>query len=168
MAESLSETISATQAHYKNTPEAAKMTLRSESELKQPFRSEVSIRDHKLVIDEPVGIGGTDAGASPVEVLLAALGACQEITYKAYATALGIDLQRVSVTLEGDIDLAAFFGVRDDARAGFQAIRGEIELDSNASPAQLEQLKAVVDAHCPVLDMLTTPVPVSLTLKDKQ
>ena len=35
-------------------------------------------------------------GPNPVEIVLAALGTCQEITYRAYATALGIPLERVS------------------------------------------------------------------------
>jgi OsmC-like protein len=50
-------------------------------------------------------LGGTDAGPNPVELVLAALATCQEITYRAYATALGIPLESVSVRLEGLLDL---------------------------------------------------------------
>ncbi|MFX8558135.1 hypothetical protein ABTM03_18845 [Acinetobacter baumannii] len=38
-------------------------------------------------------------------------------------------------------------------------------LDSSAPQAELERLKQVVDAHCPVLDILRNPTPVQLSLR---
>jgi uncharacterized OsmC-like protein len=64
----------------------------------------------------------TDTGPNPVEVVLAALATCQEITYRAYATTLGIPLESVSVTLEGSLDLRGFFAVKDGVRAGFNDV----------------------------------------------
>jgi uncharacterized OsmC-like protein len=40
------------------------------------------IRGFKTTIDEPLELGGTDSGPNPVELLLAALGGCQEIVYR--------------------------------------------------------------------------------------
>ena len=91
-------------------------------------------------------------------------GSCQEITYRAYATALGIPLEKVSVTLDGDIDLRGFFGVDDSVRPGYGEIKGTVKLTSTADEADLQKLRDAVNAHCPVLDMLTRPVPVSLEL----
>ena len=54
-----------------------------------------------------------------VEILLFSLGACQEITTKAFANAMGVPLTRVSVELTGHIDLRGFFAVEDSVRAGF-------------------------------------------------
>lgn len=164
MAEQLLQQISATREAFAAEPARAQHTFKTRSALSAGLRSDVSIRQHAVVIDEPESIGGGDAGPSPIEMLLAALASCQEITYKAYATALGIELTRVSIELEGDIDLSAFFGVNDNARAGFSAIRGTITLESPAPREALEKLKQTVDQHCPVLDMLSTPVPTKLTL----
>ncbi len=166
MNDSLRETISATQEKYRLNPAEALATFHSKSELVEGFRSDVTIRDHHVVVDEPPQLGGGDAGPNPIELLLAALGACQEITYKAYATAMGIDIERVSVELKGDIDLRGFFGVDETVRAGYQKIRGTVHIESCASRDALQKLKAAVDTHCPLLDMLTTPVPVSLELAD--
>ena len=164
MSDTLRETITATQENYRSQPNAANASFQSNSRLERGLRSDVSIRQHNLVIDEPPQLGGDDSGPNPVELVLAALGSCQEITYKAYATVLGINVESVSVKLEGDIDLRGFFGVDDSVRAGFHNIRGEVFIESDAPRADLERLKEAVDAHCPVLDMLSTPVPVSIEL----
>ncbi|MFX4531845.1 OsmC family protein, partial [Acinetobacter baumannii] len=77
----------------------------------------------------------------------------------------GIPLDGVSVRLTGTIDLRGFFNVQPDIRAGFQGIEAEVILDSSAPQAELERLKQVVDAHCPVLDILRNPTPVQLSLR---
>ncbi|MEX2480944.1 MAG: OsmC family protein [Gammaproteobacteria bacterium] len=165
MSEDLHAVIMATTEKLRLSPETACATFRSSSQLRERFRSDISIRAHRLVVDEPPQLGGLDAGPNPIELLLAALGACQEITYKAYATALGIELRSVAVELEGDIDLRGFLGVDDTVRAGFQQIRGQVRIDADAAPDELAHLKRLVDTHCPVLDMLSLPVPVTLNLE---
>ena len=132
------------------------------------MRSESKIRQFNVTVDEPPNLGGTDTGPNPVEFVLAALATCQEITYRAYATALGIPLESVSVTLEGSLDLRGFFAVKDGVRAGFNDLRGVVNLKSSAPDAELAKLKDVVDAHCPVLDSLRAPVPVDLRLETQR
>jgi putative redox protein len=121
-----------------------------------------------FTVDEPPTLGGTDAGPNPAELVLAALATCQEITYRAYATALGIPLESVSVRLEGLLDLRGFFAVKDDVRAGFSEVRGVVNLKSSAPAAELAKLKEVVDAHCPVLDILRAPLPVVIQLETER
>ena len=168
MNDELRKVIADTQARYKADPTEAQFTFRSESALQSGLQSHVSMRDHKLTVDEPKDLGGQDTGPNPVELILGALGSCQEITYRAYATALGIPLDEVSVTLDGDIDLRGFFGVDDTVRPGYGAIKGTVRLVSSAPEADLEMLRGAVNAHCPVLDMLVNPVPVELQLDLRQ
>ena len=157
--------IAETQANLKIKPESARAVFQSRSALQEGLRTEANLRHHKITVDEPEALGGTDAGPNPVELILAALGTCQEITYRAYATALGIPLDNVSVTLEGELDLRGFFGVDDSVRAGYQKISGTVKLESNADEATLQTLRDAVNAHCPVLDILSQPVPVELELE---
>ncbi len=165
MSEQLRQVIVDTQAKFQADPEAAKVTFSSASALQEGLHTRAAMRDHAVEVDEPEMLGGTDKGPNPVELVLAALGTCQEITYRAYATALGIPLEQVSVKLDGDIDLRGFFAVDDSVRPGYQGIHGTVTLQSSASPEQLEMLRGAVNAHCPVLDILTKPVPVNLDIE---
>ena len=132
------------------------------------FRSEVKIRDFTITIDQPENFGGTNLGPKPSEYVLAALAACQEVTYRLFADGMGIPLHGVTVKLTGVSDLRGFLALDDSIRPGFQEIHGEVILDSTASPEQLAELKEKVDKHCPVLDDLRTPLKVDLTLRNKQ
>ena len=164
----LKDIIIETQTDLLANPDHAIATFSVDSRQVEGLRSETKIRQFNVTVDEPPNLGGTDTGPNPVEFVLAALATCQEITYRAYATALGIPLESVSVTLEGSLDLRGFFAVKDGVRAGFNDLRGVVNLKSSAPDAELAKLKDVVDAHCPVLDILRAPVPVDLRLETQR
>lgn len=162
MSEALRQLIVDSQAAFKADPNKALATFESRSRLINGFHTTAALRHHTVTVDEPASLGGTDRGPNPVELILAALGTCQEITYRAYATALGIPLTNVSVKLEGEIDLRGFFAVDPGVRPGYRGIRGTVTLESNADEATLKTLREAVDAHCPVLDIIANPVAVEL------
>jgi putative redox protein len=164
----LKDIIISTQAHLRDNPTRAVATISADSHQVEGLQSETKIRQFSLTVDEPPSLGGTDAGPNPVELVLAALATCQEITYRAYATALGIPLDGVSVKLEASLDLRGFYAIKDGVRAGFTNVRGVVNLKSSAPASDLAKLKEVVDAHCPVLDILRDPVPVELKLHTEQ
>jgi putative redox protein len=160
----LKEIIVETQANLRADAASAKAVFSVDSRQVENLRSEAKIRQFSLTVDEPPAHGGSDAGPNPVELVLAALATCQEITYRAYATALGIPLDNVSVKLDGVLDLRGFFAVDEGVRSGFTGVQGTVTLESSATREELVKLKEVVDPHCPVLDILRAPVPVELKL----
>src|SRR6201992_1173651 len=125
--------------------------------------TEVDIRTgaHTFKVDEPPALGGADAAANPVQYALASLGSCQAITYRFWAEHLGVELDSLSVRVEGDLDLRGFFGVDDSVRPGFTAVRGEGSVTGPESADRYAELAAAVDQHCPVLDLFQNPVPVT-------
>ncbi len=62
-----------------------------------PFLNSVVSGDHRFLADEPVSIGGFDAGPGPFDFLAAGLGACTSMTLRMYANRKEMDLQRVTV-----------------------------------------------------------------------
>src|SRR5579885_166355 len=159
MAVDLKRIFTETQDTLRRNPQEAAATFAVATRQLAGLRSEAAIRDFRLTLDEPPALGGGDAGPNPVELVLAALGACQEITYRLFAEALGIRLDHVSVKVEGRLDLRGFLGVEDGVRPGFRDIRATVEIDSPASVEEIERLKAAVDRHCPVLDILRNVTP---------
>lgn len=153
------------QAALRATPAAGAVSFGSESRQTGGVCSTARIRQFDLTVDEPPTLGGTDRGPNPVELVLAALGTCQEITYRLYADAMGIPLNGVSVRVDGNLDICGFFGADDRVRPGYQDIRAVVTLDSPAPEADLQRLKDAVDRHCPVLDIIRNATPVALELK---
>ncbi|MGN6751365.1 MAG: OsmC family protein [Intrasporangium sp.] len=123
----------------------------------------VQASSHAFTIDEPQALGGTDKGANPVEHLLAALGACQVITFQVWAEKLGIQLDEVDIALSGEIDLRGFFGLAEGVRPGFRSIDVSVQLSGPEAPERYDELTQAVEEHCPVLDGLGNSVPVSTT-----
>jgi putative redox protein len=147
-----------------STAGAAQRTLTVGVELHAGLKVDVDIRTHHLTVDEPRGLGGTDEGPSPVELLLASLIACQAITYRMWAMKLGMALDTVVVEGDGDIDLRGLLGVDDAIRSGFSALRLRVRLDGPEPPERYRELADAVDGHCPVLDFARAPVPVERTI----
>lgn len=156
------EIFDATQSALKQTPSQSEVWYETQTRLGAGVDSTASVRQFSVRVDEPDGLGGLDTAPSPVEYILVALGSCQEITYRLYADALGIPLNGVSVKLKALLDLRGFFAVDDAVKPGFQRIEAVVTFDSPASEDDLRRLKETVDRHCPVLDILRNPLPVSI------
>ena len=161
----LSGVVAATAAAVQNNRAAAVIRPHAITTLVAGTTTEVKVRvaNHEFTIDEPSNLAGTNLGASPVEHLLASLGACQVITYQVWAAKLGIVVDSVEVTLAGDIDVHGFFGFDPEVRPGFQSIDLNVKITGPESSERYDLLTKVVDEHCPVLDVLTVGVPVNST-----
>jgi len=154
----------------KEDSEALKFTYTSSSSLTTGFQSNVTMPGgHMLIVDEPKTMpGGQNKGANPLDLMCASFGTCQEITYKMYATAMGIPLESVSAHIVGDINLNGLVG--NGGPVGFKKIQGTITVVSDAEEEQLKKLKAVCDAHCPLLATLRQKIACNVDLihKDPQ
>jgi putative redox protein len=60
----------------------------------------VEVRRHRLSVDEPPDIGGTDTGPSPQELLAASLASCTAVTIEMYAQRKGWDIGELVVAVD--------------------------------------------------------------------
>jgi len=118
-----------------------------------------------IVIDEPPAFGGTDRGPNPAELLLVALGACQELTLAMLAEQLGLEIESIDVEVYGELDLRGFLGIDPTVRPGFQRIEVDIHITSPEPEERLRELLARAEQLCPVSDMLRHPVPIETHLE---
>ncbi|MCL5997180.1 MAG: OsmC family protein [Chloroflexi bacterium] len=152
-------TVQAIQAALRAAGEDGRVQFVAETRLVKGYETAANIRGFQQVIDEPPSLGGTNQGPNPVEIVLAALGACQEIVYATYATLLNIQIDRLDIKVVGHLDPRGFYGVAD-VPAGFERVEFEVNLSSPSPADQVRQLVQIVNQHCPVLDILQRPLPV--------
>jgi uncharacterized OsmC-like protein len=119
---------------------------------------------HTFHVDEPDALAGDDVAASPVEFALGALISCQVVVYRLYAQALGIQVDDIDVKAEGDLDARRLFGIDKSVRPGFTDVRLAVTITGPETDARYQELREVVDAHCPVFDLFANPTPVSVTV----
>lgn len=138
------------------------VTLKARTVCEGRFRNLTYVRDlPEFVIDEPPALLGDDTAPNPSEAALAALGACLSVGIHANATARGIRLSKIELTLEGDINVTAVWGVGDtdeEKRLGFTDIRVAIALEGDAPRERLDALIAHADRWSPVAATLRNPV----------
>lgn len=101
------------------------------------IRQEVRIGRHQLIADHTTNEGGDDAGPTPHEFLLAALGSCTAMTLRVYAQRKNWPLENAEVT----VSLDKFEGTSRFSR--------EIKLVGPLDEGQRTRLLAVAEA-CPV------------------
>lgn len=149
----------------RNRPDKTRVQVSAESKLVEAFRSHVKVRDFEVIIDQPANMESTDRGPRPSEIVLAALAACHEVTYRLYADAMDIPLDSVAVSVTGFSDAKGFFSLDEETPAGFSEIVGTIAIESTASDDDIERLRQAVNRHCPVLDDIRRPVSVDLKIE---
>lgn len=160
--ESLKTALSKTVKGIQDNPAMSRVVFEAQTALVEDVRCTGLVRHFPpIVVDEPPELGGQDRGANPVELLLVALGACQEIMYSAMASMMGIKLDEVKVNLKGSLDLKGLFGMDPAIPPGYQKITYETVLKSSAPEEELRKLIEAVESHCPVLDTLARPIEVT-------
>ncbi len=146
-------------SRYRENPEAALITLRAEGALGEGVSCRVDTMKGLVEAGLHPATGGSGVQACSGDMLLEALAACAGVTLKAVATALGLHVRGGRVKVEGDLDFRGTLGVDKTAPVGFRAIRLGFELDTDATPEQLERLLQLTERYCVVLQSLRAPVP---------
>jgi uncharacterized OsmC-like protein len=114
--------------------------------------------------DHPEVFASEDNGATPVEVVLAALAGCLTAGVAAVATRRGVQLRSVVASLEGDMDIQGILGIDPDVRNGYSGIRVRYEIDADAPRSELEAIVAQSQKRSAVYDIVTNPTSVSVEL----
>lgn len=103
------------------------------------YEHEVSIRGHRLAVDEPEDSGGKDAGPRPTELLAASLASCTAITIEMYADRKGWEV--------GEIEVAVDYSSPDEGKEPSFAVK--VKLPPDLTDEQRERI-LVIATKCPV------------------
>ena len=103
------------------------------------FRHTIQVRDHQLVVDEPLGSGGQDTGPDPQELLAVSLASCTAITMEMYAARKGWEIGPVEVAVE-------YSPAERGCPTKFQLV---MRIPDDVPEEQVERLRTIA-AKCPV------------------
>jgi len=131
----------------------------------KPFEQSVSAGKHRFTVDEPLGVGGGDAGPDPYALLLGALGSCTSMTLLVYARRKKWPLEHVDVRLSHAREHAEDCAECEDGKRRIERIERRIALTGPLSAEQKSRLLAVAD-KCPVHMTLTAKIDIRTTLAE--
>ncbi|MEA2583334.1 MAG: hypothetical protein QOF33_1419 [Thermomicrobiales bacterium] len=146
-------------ARYESDPESAKLTIsvRSSTEGIDPTKVRIG-SDAAGGVSWDVGAhpmaGGAGDLACSGDLLLASLAACQEITLRMVAAAMGITLDEVEVSVHGEMDFRGTMGIDPETPVGFERIRTEIRVVADAPEDRLQRLAQRAERFCVVASTL--------------
>ena len=145
-------------------PEQGRVQFSAVTEWHDGAHSTTTVRRFTVPSDEPASLGGTDLAPNAVELVLSALGACLTVGLVYNAALQEIEIRRLSVEVQGRIDLSRFLGLPVTTPAGYTEIRVDCRIDADAPAGAIAALAARVIATSPVTDTLRRPIPVELTV----
>ena len=112
-------------------------------------RTRVTTRDVSTVIDEPAVRGGTNMGLTPTDTLMASLIGCTNVISQRIAEKIGVEFHDMTVDVKAQFDRRG--ASLDEAVAvPFPEITLTISARSNATPAQIEEIKRDLAKYCPI------------------
>jgi uncharacterized OsmC-like protein/alpha/beta superfamily hydrolase len=130
------------------------------------FLNHVVAGQHRFLADEPVSVGGFDAGPGPYDLLAAALGACTSMTLRLYADRKKLPLDRVTVEVDHGKVHADDCAECAEGRTGMiDRFQRTIHLDGGLDDEQRQRLLEIAD-KCPVHRTLEASSTTVTTLAD--
>lgn len=151
----------------KANPDTIK-TLKSKTVLEGQFKNLNYVRGlDPIIVDEPPGLLGEDTAPNPSEMALLSLGSCLSVGIQANATARGITLHKLEISLEGDINITAVWGTGDvdpNKLLGVREVRAFFDIEADCSKEELEGLVQHATKWSPVANTYINKVPVTSKL----
>lgn len=117
----------------------------------------------KCSTDMPTVLNGTDVAPSPPEFLLHALASCITTSMMLLASAHGIQVDNVTVNVEGDINLNGFLGLDSCILKEYEHIKVSIAIEGDLTSEERDTLLELAKKS-PVYNTILNPVPVDMAL----
>lgn len=122
----------------------------------EQYTTEIMVRHHPILADEPESVGGNDFGPAPYELVTAGLGACTAMTMQMYARRKKWPLERVEVELHHS---------KQATKAGekIDVFERKIQIEGELDETQRTRLMEIAN-RCPVHRTLEAGSKVTTTL----
>jgi len=146
----------------KANPNAIK-AIQSKTVLEGQFKNFNYVRDlEPVVVDEPPVLLGEDTAPNPSEMALLSLGSCLSVGVQANASAQGINLTKLEISLEAELNITAVWGTGDidpNKKLGVTDVRAYFDIEAEGlSETEIDELVAHAVKWSPVANTYTNAV----------
>lgn len=117
----------------------------------------IRLREHQVLSDSPPELLGLDLGPSSPELVLGALGSCLAHSWLIQAARLGVPLDHIEVTVEGQLDHRAGEAGHEATLREPHGITYTVHVESEVGNDDLRRVQEAVDRLCPILNLLRNP-----------
>ena len=125
------------------------VTQKLEGRCTSHSRTDVTVRDRSVIIDEPAERGGTNQGLTPTETMMASLIGCTNVITHKVAAKNNVAIKSMKVRLEAQFDRRGVM-LQEELDVPFPSATLYIDLQTDADPAEVERVKRELAMFCPV------------------
>ncbi len=115
-------------------------------------------RRFNISIDEPHELLGANSCPNPQEYLMAAFNACMLVGYVAGASVHGIELEKLEIETEGELDLRGFLGLDSSVKPGYDEIHYTVRIAGKGTQEQFQDIHRTVMATSPNRWNIANPI----------
>lgn len=146
-------------------PEFGQRTHIASATLKEGMTCKADAKDFEIVTDVPKAMGGDAHGPSPGTLLRCAMASCVAIGIKSWAIRSDLDVMRVDVRFEADVDARGELGLDESVSPGFEAGRLFIQVVSHEAPVALKALIRTSLRYSPLMAAVRCNSPIETDIK---
>ncbi len=119
-----------------------------------------------IVTDMSSSVGGLRVHPSPGWLWRAAMASCTATVIGMRAAQLGVEVERLEVTVDSESDDRGILGIDESIPAGPLSIRVHVRIDAPGTDGdQLRELAGWGSGHCPVCEGAKRAVPVTVEIE---
>ena len=111
--------------------------------------TDVGVRDLTIRVDEPIERGGTNSGAAPTELLIAALAGCTNVIGHKCAEKNGVDVTSLDININTEFDRRGVL-LMEEVEVPFPKVTMNIDLVTTAPDDAVEAMKRDLTKFCPL------------------
>jgi len=116
-----------------------------------------------LEADQPTGQGGGGTRPGPMLYCLYGLASCYTATFATVAAMMGVELKRLEVAVESDVNFAPVFGLSEEPI--IEGVRITLSVESEAPEEKIAEIEALAAQRCPGVFCMANAVPFETRLE---
>jgi putative redox protein len=124
-------------------------TVRADVKLLGQQYQESKVKDFTLAGDEPVSVGGTNRGPTPLDFFASSIGFCENVMFVRHAALLGLSFESLETSVRGHWDRRGQYEI-DGTEPSFKDMTVETKVTTKDSVEKVVEVTRLTHRRCPM------------------